>query len=64
MCKRKGVIKRATDVDHVIPHKGDRELFWNRENWQALCGPCHDQEKRLLEMGKLVMQTGVDGWPT
>jgi len=32
-----GIIKPATDVDHVIPHRGNRSLFWDEENWQALC---------------------------
>lgn len=31
----------ATDVDHIIPHKGNMALFWNRENWQPLCHRCH-----------------------
>lgn len=24
-------------TDHVIPHKGDMRLFWDRTNWQPLC---------------------------
>ncbi|WP_342419849.1 HNH endonuclease [Paenibacillus sp. FSL H8-0168] len=32
----------ATVVDHIIPHKGNKELFWQRDNWQALCKACHD----------------------
>ena len=32
----------STTVDHIIPHKGDRKLFWDKTNWQALCKPCHD----------------------
>lgn len=32
----------ATVVDHVIPHRGDRALFRDRANWQALCKLCHD----------------------
>ena len=31
----------ATDVDHIIPHKGNHELFWDRDNWQPLCHHCH-----------------------
>ena len=27
---------RAAVVDHVIPHKGDRALFFNTDNTQAL----------------------------
>ena len=32
---------RATDVDHVIPHRGSDPLFWSQENWQALCRRHH-----------------------
>lgn len=32
----------ATVVDHIIPHKGDKELFWDINNHQALCKHCHD----------------------
>lgn len=34
----------ATDVDHIIPHKGDKILFWNPNNWQSLCHRCHSQK--------------------
>lgn len=40
-CQARGLVVVATDVDHVVPHKGDMTLFWDRSNWQALCGPCH-----------------------
>lgn len=43
-CMRKGVLTPATVVDHIIPHRGDKELFWNEENWQALCKSCHDRK--------------------
>jgi len=32
----------ATVVDHIIPHKGDQQLFWDTSNWQPLCKRCHD----------------------
>lgn len=34
-------IEPATLVDHIIPHKGDREKFWNKDNLQSLCASCH-----------------------
>jgi 5-methylcytosine-specific restriction protein A len=40
-CKAKGIRRRANTVDHVQPHRGDAGLFWDRSNWQPLCGPCH-----------------------
>lgn len=53
-CGRCAAVGRKTAsavVNHVIPHKMDLRLFWNRRNWEALCGPCHNgatqsEEKR------------------
>ena len=39
-CQRKGRVEPATDVDHVIPHKGDMTVFW-KGPFQALCHACH-----------------------
>lgn len=47
-CQTKGKFVAATVVDHIVPHKGDEKLFWDRNNWQALCKPCHDR-KTLTE---------------
>jgi len=35
-------VQAATVVDHIKPHRGDKTLFWERSNWQALCKQCHD----------------------
>ena len=43
-CADLGAIEPATDVDHIKPHKGDRKLFWDRSNWQALCHRCHSRK--------------------
>ena len=43
-CMRQGKYVKATVVDHIIPHRGDTKLFWDRSNWQALCKPCHDKK--------------------
>lgn len=40
-CEQRGLVTVATVVDHVRPHKGDQDLFWDETNWQPLCGPCH-----------------------
>jgi hypothetical protein len=36
-------------IDHIIPHKGDKALFWNRNNWQAACNWHHNSIKPELE---------------
>lgn len=41
-CYEEGHLTKATVVDHIIPHCGDKKLFWNRENWQPLCEHHHN----------------------
>lgn len=48
-CKKKGKYTKATVVDHVIAHRGNKELFWDRNNWMALCKPCHDKKTGTLD---------------
>jgi 5-methylcytosine-specific restriction protein A len=36
-------------ADHVIPHRGDPDLFWDPSNLQCLCKPCHDTRKQRAE---------------
>ena len=43
-CHGKGRITPATVVDHITPHKGYHDLFWNPDNHQPLCKPCHDRK--------------------
>ena len=45
-CREEGKFVKATVVDHIVPHRGDSELFWDRGNWQALCKKCHDRKTR------------------
>ncbi len=47
-CARHGITTRATDVDHIIPHRGDRRLFYDETNLQSLCHSCHSR-KTLAE---------------
>jgi 5-methylcytosine-specific restriction protein A len=48
--EKQGQLVKATVVDHITPHKGDKDLFWDSNNWQPLCKPCHD-EKTAREDG-------------
>lgn len=43
-CEREGKTVPATVVDHIVPHKGNKQLFWDKKNWQPLCKPCHDRK--------------------
>lgn len=41
-CYEEGHITMATVVDHIVPHRGDQKLFWDRSNWQPLCEHHHN----------------------
>jgi hypothetical protein len=56
----------ATLIDHIIPHRGDKVLFWAADtNWQSLCRQHHDV-KTAQEDGKTIkprVTISIDGWP-
>jgi 5-methylcytosine-specific restriction protein A len=39
-CLGNGIYTEATDVHHVIPHRGDKRIFWSSP-LQSLCHACH-----------------------
>jgi 5-methylcytosine-specific restriction protein A len=43
---KSGRYVKATDVDHIVPHRGDSILFWDQNNWQALCHRHHSIKTR------------------
>jgi 5-methylcytosine-specific restriction protein A len=43
-CKAMNKITSATVVDHIIPHKGDKKLFYDPNNRQSLCKFHHDSK--------------------
>lgn len=43
-CAKYNRYTAATVVDHIIPHRGDKKLFWDRNNWQPLCRDCHTKK--------------------
>jgi 5-methylcytosine-specific restriction protein A len=49
-CEADGQVVPATVVDHVVPHRGDHDLFWDSSNWQPLC-VAHHTEKTNTEDG-------------
>jgi len=50
-------------VDHIIPHRGDKRLFWDRSNWQPLCHDHHDIEKQRQEHGRETNGATLEGRP-
>jgi 5-methylcytosine-specific restriction protein A len=55
-CQRQGRVTPATVVDHIVPHRGDQALFWDRNNWAALCKYHHDR-KTAYEVNERKKQT-------
>lgn len=43
-CARRGLRVKATDVDHIVDHKGDWEKFRDRDNLESLCHSCHSRK--------------------
>lgn len=50
-CEADGVVMEATIVDHIIPHKKDWKLFWDKNNWQPLCKKHHDRKTATEDGG-------------
>ena len=64
MCTAVGRTSLATVVDHIVPHRGDPELFWDEaNNWQGLCKTDHDAAKKELEMSGRLRGCDVHGRP-
>jgi 5-methylcytosine-specific restriction protein A len=56
-------VRAANVVDHKVPHRGDRELFWDEGNWQAMNKRCHDSYKQRLEKSGVVLGADESGVP-
>ena len=50
-CREKGLVTEATEIDHIVPHKGDKTLFWDRGNLQSLCKKCHSTKTATEDGG-------------
>lgn len=62
-CARLGRSTPATVCDHIRPHRGDRVLFFDLANTQALCETHHSSNKQAAERGRPRVAVGADGWP-
>ena len=43
-CQRKGIIRPATCVDHIVPWPICQDDFYNRSNLQSLCDECNHEK--------------------
>ena len=63
-CKAVDKTTAATDIDHIIPHRGQLtdERFWNEDNWQSLCSKCHSRKtNNEMFIGRRLVITGLAG---
>ena len=63
-CSQAGKLTPATVVDHITPHKGNLDLFFDPDNLQSLCKLHHDSAKQKAEI-KTLNHIGCDtsGFP-
>jgi 5-methylcytosine-specific restriction protein A len=50
-CASDGKSVASAIVDHIVPHKGDATLFWDRSNWRAICKRHHDSGTATYDGG-------------
>lgn len=50
-CEAESRVTIARVVDHKVPHRGNRELFFDPANLQSLCTPHHSSWKQRQESG-------------
>jgi 5-methylcytosine-specific restriction enzyme A len=63
-CMQAGTVTEATICDHIEPHKGNHDKFFDTNNYMSLCKRCHDSDKAILERaGRRKAIIGNDGWP-
>jgi 5-methylcytosine-specific restriction protein A len=43
-CASAGLATLAEDLDHIQPHRGSREVFFDKGNLQGLCASCHSRK--------------------
>lgn len=56
-CARCGIVEHNTSklvADHITPHRGRPDMFWDHGNLQCLCKDCHDTVKQREEQAEPV----------
>jgi 5-methylcytosine-specific restriction enzyme A len=62
-CEQMGRVTAATVVDHIRPHKGDVELFYDWDNLRSTCAPCHNSAAAIKDRLGFAPGCGLDGLP-
>ena len=62
-CQKYSRLTAAKEVDHIVAHKGDPNLFFDLKNLQGLCKRCHSS-KTAREDGRWRNKSKVYGYKT
>ena len=62
-CRMCGKVTPSPVCDHIVPHKGSRDRFFDPANLQSLCATCHDSAKQSQERTGIVRGCTADGRP-
>lgn len=62
-CIKQGLTTEAKIVDHIRPHKGDADLFYDSTNLQSLCKLHHDSSKQRHERTGVEPGADINGYP-
>ena len=57
-CRDKKTV--ANVVDHIVPHRGSKKLFFDVTNLQSMSKRCHDSLKQSQERGGRGFNRGCD----
>ena len=62
ICEQQGIVEQAEMVDHIIPHHGDPNLFWDPNNHQPLSLACHNRKTATQDggYGKVLRVGGIN----
>lgn len=60
-CRSKGIITEGIECDHIQDHKGEESLFYDIENIQTLCKPCHSK-KTIMDNSPSKGATMIPQW--
>lgn len=62
-CQQAGWITKTEVVDHIVPHKGDINLFYDSSNLRSSCKRCHDSIAKKKDKQGFAPGVGKDGVP-
>lgn len=50
-CRKQNRLTPADTADHIKPHHGNPDLFYNADNMQSMCASCHSRKTASEDAG-------------